>query len=416
MQIYRDKEIYYGLLILMISRIFLGNEEVFFVLSLIYFFACVSRTMKLRIPQMAGLKLYMTFIIYSTIIRFCLYSARNVVRDLFYIVPTVLWIIIGYNLCADNKTGKSLLKTLYLYGMVISIKCVIDFLLNPTLDFNQIRIVFGTYVYDIGFLLPIMAFEMVILKRIIFSTKVDRFILLLMIVQIGLSFGRIAILEPLIAFSIISILSIKSMENKGRTIKILAGIFLALTIAVVVIFYALPDSTTSVFLAKIENSATEINIKQNIDSIASAMQNWRAYEMQATLKQWGKSGILSQIFGHGMGKGIELEFVPYNWKSAGMVENGEMPLAHNGFYTLLPKGGLFAVISMLLIFAGAIHKGFQMTKCENRDRKVSGIILISIMVAGFANMWVVRGAVCSEAFLVWGSILGWIYAEERHRG
>lgn len=300
--------------------------------------------------------------------------------------------------------------------MVISIKCVIDFLLNPTLDFNQIRIVFGTYVYDIGFLLPIMAFEMVILKRIIFSTKVDRFILLLMIVQIGLSFGRIAILEPLIAFSIISILSIKSMENKGRTIKILAGIFLALTIAVVVLFYALPDSTTSVFLAKIENSATEINTKQNIDSIASAMQNWRAYEMQATLKQWGKSGILSQIFGHGMGKGIELEFVPYNWKSAGMVENGEMPLAHNGFYTLLPKGGLFAVISMLLIFAGAIHKGFQITKYENRDRKVSGIILISIMVAGFANMWVVRGAVCSEAFLVWGSILGWIYAEERHRG
>ena len=275
---------------------------------------------------------------------------------------------------------------------------------------------FGTYVYDIGFLLPIMAFEMVILKRIIFSTKVDRFILLLMIVQIGLSFGRIAILEPLIAFSIISILSIKSMENKGRTIKILAGIFLALTIAVVVLFYALPDSTTSVFLAKIENSATEINTKQNIDSIASAMQNWRAYEMQATLKQWGKSGILSQIFGHGMGKGIELEFVPYNWKSAGMVENGEMPLAHNGFYTLLPKGGLFAVISMLLIFAGAIHKGFRMTKYENRDRKVSGIILISIMVAGFANMWVVRGAVCSEAFLVWGSILGWIYAEERHRG
>ena len=365
---------------------------------------------------MAGLKLYMTFIIYSTIIGFCLYSTRNVVRDLFYIVPTVLWIIIGYNLCANNKTGKSLLKTLYLYGMVISIKCVIDFLLNPTLDFNQIRIVFGTYVYDIGFLLPIMAFEMVILKRIIFSTKVDRFILLLMIVQIGLSFGRIAILEPLIAFSIISILSIKSMENKGRTIKILAGIFLALTIAVVVLFYALPDSTTSVFLAKIENSATEINTKQNIDSIASAMQNWRAYEMQATLKQWGKSGILSQIFGHGMGKGIELEFVPYNWKSAGMVENGEMPLAHNGFYTLLPKGGLFAVISMLLIFAGAIHKGFQMTKYENRDRKVSGIILISIMVAGFANMWVVRGAVCSEAFLVWGSILGWIYAEERHRG
>lgn len=416
MLIYRDKEIYYGLLILLISRIFLENEEVFFLLSLVYFSACVSKTMKLRIPQITGLKLYMIFIIYSTIIGFCLYSARNVIRDLFYIVPTVLWIIIGYNLCANNQTGKSLLKTLYLYGMVISIKCVIDFLLNPTLNFNQIRVIFGTCVYDIGFLLPIIAFEIIILKRTVFSAKLDCFILLLMIVQIGLSFGRIAILEPLIAFSIISILSIKSLGSKGRTIKILAGIFLILTIAVVILFYVLPDSTTSVFLAKIENSATEINTKQNIDSIASAMQNWRAYEMQATLKQWRKSGILSQAFGRGIGKGIDLEFVPYSWKSAGMIENGEMPLAHNGFYTLIPKGGLFAVVSMLLIFVGAIHKGFKMTKCKNRECKINGIVLVSIMVAGFANMWVVRGAVCSEAFLVWGSILGWMYAEERRRG
>lgn len=350
MLIYRDKEIYYGLLILLISRIFLENEEVFFLLSLVYFSACVSKTMKLRIPQITGLKLYMIFIIYSTIIGFCLYSARNVIRDLFYIVPTVLWIIIGYNLCANNQTGKSLLKTLYLYGMVISIKCVIDFLLNPTLNFNQIRVIFGTCVYDIGFLLPIIAFEIIILKRTVFSAKLDCFILLLMIVQIGLSFGRIAILEPLIAFSIISILSIKSLGSKGRTIKILAGIFLILTIAVVILFYVLPDSTTSVFLAKIENSATEINTKQNIDSIASAMQNWRAYEMQATLKQWRKSGILSQAFGRGIGKGIDLEFVPYSWKSAGMIENGEMPLAHNGFYTLIPKGGGFLRLCQCCLF------------------------------------------------------------------
>lgn len=89
------------------------------------------------------------------------------------------------------------------------------------------------------------------------------------------------------------------------------------------------------------------------------MQNWRAYEMQATLKQWGKSGILSQIFGHGMGKGIELEFVPYNWKSAGMVENGEMPLAHNGFYTLLPKGGLLRLYQCYLFLPEPSIKDFK---------------------------------------------------------
>ena len=57
-----------------------------------------------------------------------------------------------------------------------------------------------------------------------------------------------------------------------------------------------------------------------------------------------------------------------------MVVNGEMPLAYNGFYMLLPKGGLFA-----------------------------------------ADMWGVRSAVCSDAFVVWGLILGWIYAEERNK-
>ena len=36
------------------------------------------------------------------------------------------------------------------------------------------------------------------------------------------------------------------MENKGRTIKILAGIFLALTIAVVVLFYALSSTKIDV--------------------------------------------------------------------------------------------------------------------------------------------------------------------------
>lgn len=113
---------------------------------------------------MAGLKLYMTFIIYSTIIGFCLYSTRNVVRDLFYIVPTVLWIIIGYNLCADNKTGKSLLKTLYLYGMVISIKCVIDFYLIRR--WILIRYVLcSEHMYMTLAFAPIMAFEMVILKE-----------------------------------------------------------------------------------------------------------------------------------------------------------------------------------------------------------------------------------------------------------
>ena len=415
MKLYIDHEVYGGLLALLFIRIILMNDQIFFIATMVYFFYWILKYMKFKVPQIQGLKLYAVFIFYSTMVGLILYPVRNVIRDLYYILPTVIWIIIGYNLSAENNTGKSMWKTLYAYGAMISIKCVIEFLINRTFDFNQIRIIFGTYVYDIGFLLSILAFEIFILKKRFFSKRVDRFIFVLMLIQIGLSFGRIAILEPMLAFSTIGILSIVRLNYKGRTLKMITRMVVILTIAVIALFYVLPDNTTLTFLTKISNSMSEINTKQDIDSVTTAMQNWRAYEMQAAWTQWKNSSIIAQLFGHGMGKGIVLNFIPYNWLSAGMVVNGEMPLAHNGFYTLIPKGGLFAVISMLWIFIGAIYKGMYMVRRKSTESKVRGIILISIMVAGFANMWVVRGAVCSDAFVVWGLILGWIYAEERNK-
>lgn len=415
MKIYINHEIYWGLLGLLFIRIIMMNEQIFFIVTILYFLHFILKYRKLRVPKIQGLKLYAIFIFYSTIVGLILYPVRNVIRDLFYIVPTVLWILIGYNLSSKNNTGKSIKKTLYAYGALISVKCVIEFLIKRTFDFNQIRIVFGTYIYDIGFLLSILAFEIFILKKEVFSKKVDRCIFFVMLVQIGLSFGRIAILEPMLSFSIIGFLSIVGLNYKGRTLKTITRMVIILTIAVIALFYVLPDSTTLTFLTKINNSLSEINTKQDIDSVTMAMQNWRAYEMQAAWTQWKSSSIFSQIFGHGMGKGIALNFVPYNWLNAGMVVNGEMPLAHNGFYTLLPKGGLFAVISILWIFIGAMYKGMYMVRRGSKESKVRGIILVSTMVAGFANMWVVRGAVCSDAFVVWGLILGWIYAEERNK-
>lgn len=412
MMSYLKYEIFWGLLILLLFRVFLQDEQMFFITTALYFGIWVLRRLKIYIPKIVGLKLYTIFILYASLIGFVLYNTRNVIRDLFYIVPTVLWIVIGYNFSCENvytAGEKSLLKTIYIYGAIISLKCLLEFIVKRTFEFNQIRIIFGTYVYDIGLILPILAFELFIVRKTIFSSKIDKLIFFLMLIQIGLSFGRIAILEPLLAFAMISILSVIGLNYKGRTLKTLAIIVAVLTITVVGLFFILPDSTTITFWAKIENSVTEINTNQNIDSVTSAMQNWRAYEIQAALKQWKNSSILIQIFGYGMGKGIKVDYVPYNWENAGMVVNGEMPLAHNGFYTLLPKGGLFAIIAMVAIFVGGFTRGFKIVKHEKE--KGNGIILVGIMAAGLANMWVVRGPVGSEAFVIWGILLGWIYAK-----
>lgn len=68
-----------------------------------------------------------------------------------------------------------------------------------------------------------------------------------MIIQIGLSFGRIAILEPMLSFSIIGILSIVGLNYKGRTLKTITRMVIILTITVIALFYVLPDSTTLTF-------------------------------------------------------------------------------------------------------------------------------------------------------------------------
>lgn len=87
-----------------------------------------------------------------------------------------------------------------------------------------------------------------------------------------------------------------------------------------------------------------------------------------------------------MGNEIALNFVPYNWLHAGMVVNDEIPLAHNRFCTLLPKGGSVAVVAILWGFIGAIYKGMYMGRRGFTESKVRGIILVSTMVAGFVNM------------------------------
>ncbi|MBW3090923.1 hypothetical protein KIH81_09625 [Bifidobacterium sp. 82T25] len=361
----------------------------------------------MRIP---GLFVFLSFVVYASVIGFVFHPARDVVRDLYYIVPSLVWIFIGYELFRreHDNDHRSLLRTLYLFGGFVSLSCLVQFALHITFDFSAIRQIFDVCVYEIGFILPILAFERFVLKRIVFSKGIDAVLLLLMMCQIALSFGRIAILEPLLVFAVLSVLSLAYLEDKGRILKAVAVIAVSLCVLTAILLFALPESMTATFVGKIAYSATEINTKQDIDSVTSAMNNWRAYEMQAATKQWLGSDFLNKLFGQGLGKGIEIQFVPYNWVD--MVTNNEIPLAHNGLYTLLPKGGLFAVFALLTLFVGAVLTGLRGVRRDVGELREYDMILIAIMVGGFANLWVVRGPISSDTFIVWSLLTGWIYA------
>lgn len=163
---------------------------------------------------------------------------------------------------------------------------------------------------------------------------------------------------------------------------------------------------------KVLNSFDEVDSSQKITSVGSAMNNWRAYEIQSAKEQWKGEWVISQLFGEGMGKGVEIQYVPYSW--AGVVDGNEIPLLHNGFYTMLIKGGIIGVAALLWLFMGNAKKGLYMVK--HRADKVYSNILVAISVAAVANTYVVRGPIQQGAFLTWALLIGWINRKEKNNG
>lgn len=398
------------MLLIMMAGTFLSPTR-FFILSICYYFLLVIKLKgKVVFPRVPGLRLYVCVIAYTTLVGFFLYTTRNVIRDLYYILPTVLWIFIGASESARNPE-MDIKKTIFLYGTFITLKNFLFFIGKSSLDFNNLRLVFGLNVYDLGFILPISAICVFLHKEVYVGEKIDRMIVVLMTLNVVLSLGRIAILQPMIIFTVLLFMEGREAENQTK-IKKVVKLFFSITVALVVVFYIMPDSIKSPLMDKVLNSFDEVDSSQKITSVGSAMNNWRAYEIQSAKEQWKGEWVISQLFGEGMGKGVEIQYVPYSW--AGVVDGNEIPLLHNGFYTMLIKGGIIGVAALLWLFMGNAKKGLYMVK--HRADKVYSNILVAISVAAVANTYVVRGPIQQGAFLTWALLIGWINRKEKNNG
>ena len=90
--------------------------------------------------------------------------------------------------------------------------------------------------------------------------------------------------------------------------------------------------------------------------------------MQAAIKQRISSNFFEKIIGSGLGRGIHIDYIPYSWSE--MVENNQIPLLHNGYYTVLIKIGILGVLALLTIFLSSLKKGIAGIKRRNREMNV----------------------------------------------
>lgn len=405
----QQKRIYPTILVFLLLVLFRVDSKIFFVLSIALFMYMLKKNrFKLRYPVRLGVVFYTVFAVLCFAIGMSRYEMRDCIRDLFYILPTILWIFIGCNLEFD--VDRSLLKTLYVYSVIVSLNAWIMFLLNPAFDFQYLRNIFGEQVYSVGFIMPVMLVQVLILKETVFTKRVDKFVLVLMISQCILSFGRMSILQPLIELFVLCYLLMKI--NKSATL--LSRIFVIIGSLGLVVTIALcftPDGLINEFMDKFSRIFEEINSSQSYNSYGNAISNWRGYEIYAAKELWESGNLFEQLFGFGLGKGVKINYIPSEFD---FVTDSEIPLLHNGFFTILIKCGAIGLLSFLFVYILSIRKGIMLIHGQSDEEIFDGLILTSVVFVSIFLTYVVRGPVQQGVFIIWALLIGYIPAYHKN--
>ena len=109
-----------------------------------------------------------------------------------------------------------------------------------------------------------------------------------------------------------------------------------------------------------------------------------------------------------MGKGTHLKYVPYTWAS--MVQNSEIPILHNGYYTVLSKGGIVGMMALVWFMLSNVIVGLKLIT-KRKDIQGELLLLITIEFIFMIQTYVVRGPVAQNVNLVTAILVGWINAD-----
>ena len=355
-------------------------------------------------PRIPGVVIYIMLWIISALVGILSHSLRSVLRDLFYVLPSVVAILVGYYLAKIYSV--KVWKTVCLMQIWRTILIAAQTIVTPSAigSFAGIRGIFGENLYEICFFFPIFLYKCYFENEITLSRKADLTLSIVWGVQIFLSMGRTAWVAVLLMFATIFLMD-KRNNNKMRIWKNVAVITCILMIIIAVSIRALPQTIIESISYKVLNSFTELSSDQYMGALEYDGSSWRAYEIAEAKSQWLKANILAKIFGHGLGHGIELGFIPASWKNwLGPNDNG-IPLLHNAFYTLLPKVGIIGVAVYTWFHVVIARAGLKSRK-DNRNY-YSGIYLAALAVSLLCISYFNRGIVGQYLFLTWCILVGY---------
>lgn len=372
---------------------FILQPQSFFLLELGAIVLLMISSRRIVMPRVAGLRPYLAYIIFISIVGLAKYGLSLVQRDLFYQLGSLVTIALGYYLYIlyDDK-GKSLWSTICLMLLISSIICLSQGLFEITsdIDFSDLRNIFGLGIKATSILLPLLAGKRLFLKEKSLPWQLDYVAIILWTVQIVLNMSRTAIVNIAISSAVFVIVMIVKKGFSGvALIKIIIFVIVMIA-AVTTIQKILPNEATDKFGNKMDKMFTEVGVSNNYNSMATAQADWRGYENSQAIKQWKKENTITQIFGAGNGRIIGIYFVPEHWRDT-IERQGNISgvtILHNTYYTLLIKGGIVLVALLFLFIIMNFRVAIKLTK---KDKYLfEGIVLLSLVFYIVVDGYVIR--------------------------
>jgi hypothetical protein len=415
----KQTDIIWSVVFIYILQSYVLSKEFTFIFGFVWLLQLLIKSSKngLRKKTITGLNFYMVMMLISIILGLFQYPFRVVIRDTFYVFPSIVFMLIGFYLNIGYGTRKSLIKTAILCCFITASINFITIIATPSILSNMYTLRASlTQTISTEIVLPIVIIIKIVERKIFFTKIVDNIIISALMMHLVLSLGRTQYIGAISMFLVLyGCYVIAGKINFSKAIKFYSLIAFV-CVGIYLMYQILPETVLTTFTDKLGNSFKEVNSAQEFTSTAMAMNDWRAYEIQQAKVCFSNGNIFTQIFGYGYGKGIGINYVPYNWTSFVEIVDGEavIPLLHNGYYTILIKSGILGLFSLLAMCFLNIKNGWRMLKKDNMELVTNGAILVSLFIILLIHTYVVRGIIEQFVWIIWTMLVGWIVADTKY--
>lgn len=401
------KQISVPIVIIVLLDCFGAKSEVIVALSVAIIVLMCLTGKRIILPKISGLKIYMVSIVIMIAFGFINFNQSKFTKGTYHIIASIIVMILGYYICYVSEK-KSLVLTSEILIAFLLIQLLVRSVTHiPSIsNLEEVRIYFGVNASTFVILLLIVLTERILNQRIIIGKRIDVILIILGIIRVIMSLNRSTIIAFIVGLAFISIFTV-AYKNK-RVIMRTVALAASSAIIIFLAFSFLPKESLNEFFDKVDNASNELNSSQEFSSGSNILKNWRGYEIKKARQQWESYSALEMVVGTGIQTYTKMEDMPEDMASMQeSMQDKESPILHNGYYTLLVKGGLLAIVGYLVFLVYPLWALIFKAK-KMYDKRIL-IILIGLNAAMAILTYVVRGMISQSVITPYVLSVGWLY-------